>query len=209
VELVAGKAVKSGRKAKGAGYLRRAEILQAAEKLFVREGYQGATIRKIAQEVGLSSTALYMHFRDKSQMLLEICEATFAHLRDSNREIAALPIAPEQRVRRMLESYIQFALANPNAYLVAFERSLAPPDQTAVLSELGRQVEEPFKEALRELSASRPLRCSPEQATHVSWATCHGLVGLMVNHPEVEWPAAREEMIRITLDTLIAGLKAG
>jgi AcrR family transcriptional regulator len=180
VELVAGKAVKSGRKAKGAGYLRRAEILQAAEKLFVREGYQGATIRKIAQEVGLSSTALYMHFRDKSQMLLEICEATFAHLRDSNREIAALPIAPEQRVRRMLESYIQFALANPNAYLVAFE-----------------------------LSASTPLRCSPEEATHVGWATCHGLVGLMVNHPEVEWPAAREEMIRITLDTLIAGLKAG
>ena len=57
--------VKSARKPKGDGHLRRAEILRAAERIFVAEGYEGATIRKIADEVGVSSTCLYMHFRDK------------------------------------------------------------------------------------------------------------------------------------------------
>jgi AcrR family transcriptional regulator len=55
---------RSARKAKGDGHLRRAEILEAAERIFIAEGYDGATIRKIADEVGVSSTALYMHFQD-------------------------------------------------------------------------------------------------------------------------------------------------
>ena len=60
---------KTARKAKGDGHLRRAEILEAAERIFVAEGYEGATIRKIADEVGVSSTALYMHFPDKAAIL--------------------------------------------------------------------------------------------------------------------------------------------
>ena len=49
---------RSQRKPKGEGYARRAEILAVAERIFVEHGYEGATIRKIADEVGLSSTAL-------------------------------------------------------------------------------------------------------------------------------------------------------
>ena len=76
MSLVTSPPRRSARKAKGDGHLRRAEILEAAERIFVAEGYDGATIRKIADEVGVSSTALYMHFQDKGAILLEICEAT-------------------------------------------------------------------------------------------------------------------------------------
>src|SRR6201990_3081852 len=71
---------RSARKPKGDGHLRRAEILEAAERIFVAEGYEGATIRKIADEVGVSSTALYMHFRDKDEILLEICSGAMGRL---------------------------------------------------------------------------------------------------------------------------------
>lgn len=56
------------RKARGEGHERRAEILAAAQRLFVEYGYEGATIRKIADAVGLSSTALYLHFRKKDEI---------------------------------------------------------------------------------------------------------------------------------------------
>ena len=82
--LTAVQPVKSARKAKGDGHLRRAEILRAAEAIFVRDGYQGATIRKIADEVGVSSTALYMHFRDKDEILIEIAENAVGALLASN-----------------------------------------------------------------------------------------------------------------------------
>ena len=75
---------RSGRKAKGEGHSRRGEILSAAERIFVERGYEGATIRKIADEVGLSSTALYMHFADKGEILQEICRDAFGRLIAAN-----------------------------------------------------------------------------------------------------------------------------
>ena len=111
---------KSARKAKGDGHLRRAEILRAAERIFVAEGYEGATIRKIADEVGVSSTALYMHFRDKDQILLEICTVAMEQLAAINSEICARPVDSVSRVRMMLEAYVRFALDHPNAYRLVF-----------------------------------------------------------------------------------------
>src|SRR5205085_4713798 len=107
---------KTARKAKGDGHLRRAEILEAAERIFVAEGYEGATIRKIADEVGVSSTALYMHFQDKDQILLEICTEAMELLLSINSEVSAQPVDSVARVRLMLEAYVSFALQNPNAY---------------------------------------------------------------------------------------------
>ena len=96
---VASPARRSARKPKGDGHLRRAEILEAAERIFVAEGYEGATIRKIADEVGVSSTALYMHFQDKDGILLEICERTLRQLLVQNTEISGKPLDPVSRVK--------------------------------------------------------------------------------------------------------------
>ena len=56
---------RSARKPKGDGHLRRAEILAAAERIFVAEGYDGATIRKIAKAAKMSTGAVFAHFDDK------------------------------------------------------------------------------------------------------------------------------------------------
>jgi AcrR family transcriptional regulator len=73
---------------------RRAEILAAAERIFVEHGYEGATIRKIADEVGLSSTALYMHFSEKGEILHEICREAFEALMEANQVIIAETASP-------------------------------------------------------------------------------------------------------------------
>ena len=91
-------ASRTTRKPKGEGHSRRGEILAAAERIFVEHGYEGATIRKIADEVGLSSTALYMHFPDKGAILQEICRDAFARLIASNAAVADEAAPPEQRL---------------------------------------------------------------------------------------------------------------
>jgi len=206
VSVITESMIKTGRKAKGDGHLRRAEILQAAEKLFVEQGYQGATIRRIAQEVGLSSTALYMHFRDKNEILAEICGNTFAQLLAANLEIERLPLPPIERARKMLEAYVRFALDNPNAYLVVFERALeVEPDK---LSCLGEDVAAPFHAALEAYAETTPLRCSAEEATQICWAACHGMVSLMINNSRIEWAGGREALVSGMIDTLVSGLRA-
>jgi AcrR family transcriptional regulator len=199
---------RSARKAKGDGHLRRAEILEAAERIFVAEGYEGATIRKIADEVGVSSTALYMHFPDKSAILHEICERTFVVLLERNRDIASKPIEAVTRVKMMLEAYMRWGIEHPNAYQLVF--SVPPPASATwgddAAADLSGQCYDIFAGVVREIAADGRLRTGTgDSAAQALWMCCHGVVALLAARPNFAW-AEREELIRVTLDGLINGL---
>src|ERR1700761_2444685 len=114
------KTPKSARKARGFGHQRRLEILAAAERIFVTDGYEGATIRKIADEVGVSPTALYMHFPDKRAMLMEIGGTALVRLTSEAALIAAEPVDAADRVRRILGAHMAFGLKKKIAYRIIF-----------------------------------------------------------------------------------------
>lgn len=198
---------KTARKAKGDGHLRRAEILEAAERIFVAEGYEGATIRKIADEVGVSSTALYMHFPDKGAILAEICEGTFRNLLARNSEIAGRPLDPAVRTRMMLEAYMRWGLEHPNAYqLVYCSRGPSPTPLPDNVNEVSRQCYDTFAGVVREVAASGRLRTGDgSSAAQALWMACHGVVALMTSRPNFDW-ADREELMRVTLDGMLHGL---
>ena len=205
------KPLKSARKPKGDGHMRRGEILQAAERIFVAEGYQGATIRKIADEVGVSSTALYMHFRDKDEILLEIADESIERLLSINSEISARPIDAVVRVRLMLDAYMAFALDNPNAYQLVFcgsDGALTHAKEAALTAtqNLGERCFDKFIDAVREIAASGRLRTgSAESAAQTLWAACHGLVALLITKPEFKWES-QTELRAVMLDGLLHGL---
>jgi AcrR family transcriptional regulator len=201
---------RSARKAKGDGHLRRAEILEAAERIFVAHGYEAATIRKIADEVGVSSTALYMHFADKDQILLEICTGAMAELLACNRQISAMPVDAVTRVRMMLEAYITFALQHPNAYRLVFSGSpgMDTLRQQHATMQLGTECLDRFASVVREVAAQGRLRTGDPRTVHqVLWAACHGMVTLMLTKPDFDW-ASPQELTDVMLDGLFHGLIA-
>jgi AcrR family transcriptional regulator len=53
---------------------RRREILAAARRAFARHGYEGATVRRLEEETGLSRGAIFHHFRDKDSLFLAVAE---------------------------------------------------------------------------------------------------------------------------------------
>lgn len=53
---------------------RRREILAAARSCFARYGYEGATVRRLEDETGLSRGAIFHHFRDKESLFLAVAE---------------------------------------------------------------------------------------------------------------------------------------
>ena len=199
---------KTARKAKGDGHLRRAEILEAAERIFVAEGYDGATIRKIADEVGVSSTALYMHFADKACILHEIVEGVLSQLLARNTEIAAKPLDPVVRTRMMLDAYMHWGLEHANAYQLVYcaqshETADPSPERT---SDLSKQCYEAFSGVVREIAALGRLRTGTgDSAAQALWMACHGVVALLISRPNFEW-ADREELMQVTLDGLLNGL---
>ena len=53
---------------------RRGAILTAARRAFARHGYEGATVRVLEAETGLSRGAIFHHFRDKEALFLALAE---------------------------------------------------------------------------------------------------------------------------------------
>jgi AcrR family transcriptional regulator len=211
VTIVLAPSEKSARKAKGDGHLRRAEILSAAERIFIAQGYEGATIRKIADEVGVSSTALYMHFHDKDQILLEICDRAMSELLAINLRISTRPGDPVARVRDMLEAYMRFALDNPNAYRLMFcaaSMANSPRRRDATL-QLGDRCFEKFSGVVGEIAAHGRLRTGDVQTvTQTLWAACHGLISLRIAKPDFEWSPVDAAM-DVMLEGLLFGLVSG
>ena len=191
--LVLNRSTRSARKPKGGGHERRGEILAAATRIFNSDGYDGATIRRIADEVGLSSTALYMHFRDKDEILVEICQGAMEQLLTLAAQIAAQDKPPADRARDMIEAYIRFGLDNPSTYRLVFcshGRHLSPESQAPV-EMLGDRCFQKLHNVVAEIADQGRLK-SPGAlvATQVLWSAGHGLVSLMITQPDRQWAPA-------------------
>src|SRR3954471_8176270 len=53
---------------------RRREILTGGRPCFARHGYEGATFRRLEEEIGHSRGAIFHHFRDKESLFLAVAE---------------------------------------------------------------------------------------------------------------------------------------
>jgi AcrR family transcriptional regulator len=198
------------RKRRGEGHTRRDEILTAAKELFIREGYEATTIRRIADVVGVSAPALYLYFRDKEAIMLALCDQTFGLLIEQMEELAKLGLPPIERLRRCGEAYVRFALANPREYWLTFMSGNTPKQiksqgghKAPVVdpSQPGTAGAVAFQKLIalfRDIEAAgMQLHYPVETAAELVWMGLHGLAAALINNPEFPWTKR---------DTLIAGM---
>lgn len=210
-------ALPGGRKRRGEGYTRRDEILLAAKELFLEEGYDSTTIRKIADRVGISAPALYLYFRDKEALLLALCDQTFGHLLDDIRAIETNVVDRLERVRRFGEAYAHFGLSHPGEYRLIFLGANVPeavrkighrapiddPDRPGVG---GAIVFQRLVAILVELQASgTELNYPPDTCAELCWMGMHGLVAALILKPDFPW-SDRELLIKGMLDMVVNGI---
>ena len=199
---------RSGRKPKGEGYLRRAEILKVAQQIFVLEGYERSTIRKIAEQVGVSTTTLYMHFPDKDAIMLEISRDGLRELENIHDDFARRIADPVERLRLMMVAYVEFGRKNANLYELLFclsDRTLGPETQRAA-AEMGEGCFNRFTDTVSEIAEQGRLRSDDVAANlQAIWTSCHGLTHMLNNNPNFPW-APQDELIHLLANALVAGL---
>jgi AcrR family transcriptional regulator len=205
------------RKKRGEGHTRRDEILSAAKALFLHEGYQATTIRRIADAVGVSAPALYLYFKDKEAIMLALCDQTFGFLLEDMAAIGKQGLAPLDRLRRCGEAYIRFALGNPQEYWLTFLSGNLPRDVKHRASE-GQSID-PGKPGaggtiafgrlvsiFHEIEAAETkLFYTAETSAELVWMGLHGLVAAMINTPGLE-KERQDELIVGMLDMVIRGV---
>jgi AcrR family transcriptional regulator len=205
----------SQRKARGLGHERRAEILAAAKALFLAEGFETVTTRKLARHAGLSQTGLYLYFDSKEDILDALVHETLYELGRQLRKVAAdTPLGPEL-LPALCRAYIAFGLEHPDEYQLAFMVSHA--HKAGRVRDLSRSFEEQppglqcfliFHEQIVRLREAGLLREDDALvATQTAWFGVHGLVSLLIARPHFPW-AERQRLIDSLLETLSRGLQA-
>jgi TetR/AcrR family transcriptional regulator len=94
---------------------RRDEIIQAALRVFAREGYHKASIKQIGKEAGLKSPSLiYHYFKDKEELLYAITSSLTPVFDMASNAEALLDLPPETVLTMMARGFFT-AFNNPNA----------------------------------------------------------------------------------------------
>ncbi len=198
-----------GRKARGFGHERRAEILTAAERVFVTHGYAGATIRRIAEDVGVSPTALYMHFPDKHSMLMELGAGALDRMIDGASAIFDGPGDARDKVKAVLTAHIRFGLKNKTAYQLVFtEGARDIVKDTGATREKAGQYYRILPTLIGQLAKQgRVPKGSVHGVSQTLWCGVHGLVTYLINMPGFGWVEV-DELVGLMVNGLVDGLIA-
>jgi AcrR family transcriptional regulator len=186
----------------------RQEIMDAAREMFVAEGYGQVSMRKIADKIGYSATTIYLYFRDKNDLLHQICEQTFARLAQNIKAIYQLSDNPLEKLRSGLREYIHFGLKHPSQYEIVFITPLPVNIESEFEETNGKVAFDTLRTVITECISANLLKHNDvELISQTLWAGIHGVTALLIQHtgfPFVE----RERLIDSVIDTLIVGIKA-
>lgn len=166
----------------------RRKIVDAARVLFVEEGYEAVSMRKIAEAIEYSPAAVYVHFRDKEDLIREMCYADFERFDGEALRLGGIA-DPVERIRQIGRGYVEFGLANPHHYRLMF---MTPPPAVALKMDEAKKAEvhDPsksgyglLKQAVREAVAGGRFRAEysdADLAAQMLWAGVHGVTSLVI-----------------------------
>jgi AcrR family transcriptional regulator len=190
----------------------RTRIMDAARRMIVQQGCEALSMRKLAEAIEYSPTAIYDYFKDKDALIQEICRTDFARLASMSREMLAIE-DPIERIRQTGYGYIRFAVEHPEHYRLMFMTPHKPGPAPEDLEHKGDPEQDGYaalKMAIEEAMTQkrfRPHLTSVELIAQVFWAAVHGVASLQITHDDcwVEWTPL-EDRIRTTVDAVIDGL---
>jgi AcrR family transcriptional regulator len=191
----------------------RQQILDAARDLLVREGYDHLSMRRVADRIDYSPTAIYLHFKDKQDLVFSLCDETFARLVRELETLEADYPDPLVRLRKGMERYIAFGLKNPQHYVPAF----ILPHPEALDSMRQAEIVSADSNALRALGtlrntiadcvrAKRIRRVDPDITARAFWTALHGITSALIVHRDFPW-GDEDKVVRTLLDALVDGVK--
>ncbi|MCC6132703.1 MAG: TetR/AcrR family transcriptional regulator [Acidobacteria bacterium] len=191
----------------------RTRILDAARELFIRDGYEAVTMRRIAEAIEYSPTTIYLHFKDKDALIRELCRTDFALFGAAFRQ-AGEERDPIERIRKSGHAYIRFGVEHPNHYRLLF---MTPSQMSATEHEEFHQKEPELdayaflKQAVEEALAAGRFRqelTDSDLISQVLWAGVHGVVALHITMGVSGFPGWRplEEIAGAVIDNQLLGL---
>jgi len=190
----------------------RETILAAARRIFLQDGFEGLTMRKIAEAIEYSPGTLYLYFESREQIAMQLVREGFEALGAALRPTVAIADSIE-RLHALAIAFIDYALNNTETYKLmlmedakyVYAAFVPTGDETEI--EAGEQAFAILRDAVTAALADGTLRpIDPTFAAQAFWAGMHGAIALHVTCTDtIEDPRA---VALLVADSMVAGLRA-
>lgn len=156
-------------------------ILKTAMRLFLEEGFEKVTIRRIAEEIEYSPATIYLYFVDKDEILFALHEQGFEELHKRQQTVLSVK-DPLERLRRHGQVYVAFALDQSEYYdLMFIMRSPVRKFREGEEWTAGRRSYELLRKNVGECIESGYLpQGDLDVAAFSIWSLVHGIVSLII-----------------------------
>ncbi|MCW8878956.1 MAG: TetR/AcrR family transcriptional regulator [Kangiellaceae bacterium] len=191
----------------------RDNIIEIARDLFVNEGYENTSMRKIAAQAGFAPTKIYYYFENKKAILRhfwnDISEDLWAYCQPPEEILGGDPL---EVIRYLMNRNVRYWLNNPKSY----QLGIATQDFKAENSENfnvytapgTRQYIEVMHEAVQRCIDNGTFRIKDMlMASQVIGVSVYGIYGAFYSLPTVEWQD-REQLINNAIENTLLGLRA-
>jgi AcrR family transcriptional regulator len=191
----------------------RRKIMDAARRLFLDHGIDNTSMRKIADAIEYSPTAIYQYFADKDSLLREICRQDFASLHEAESSIGEIP-DPCERIWQIGMAYMRFGVAHPEQYRLMFmtKHAVDPtPEEMQRMSDptcdAYALLEQSVRQAMQQ-QRFKPAYADLDLICQTLWAAVHGAVALEITMKDDKWLhlAPFEQRAKTILDVVLDGM---
>jgi AcrR family transcriptional regulator len=192
---------------------KRTAILDAARELFLERGVEAVTLREVAQRIEYSTTAIYVHFKDKQDLIEQMVREDFGKFAGALLAMKDIP-DPLERLVELGNAYLGFALSMPRHYTLLF---LTPAteafDSSRPDDDAGIAGFDLLRGTIEQCIAQKLFRPEYTDANGLAlgiWSLVHGLVSLLItkgDHPHFQW-AKPDELLRLATEPMLRGLMA-
>lgn len=180
-------------------------ILGAALHLFLEKGYDGVSIRNIAEAIEYSPATIYLYYKDKSEIFFALQFEAAAVKRD--HLLPAVQVEnPWERLIEFGRRYIDFGMKHPDLYdLLFITRSPMESIENQECWKLGIATHSFFVETVQDCVNARYFKSTDtETIAYTLWCHAHGLVSLFVRERMRMYPEEkRPELARKSFDMIV------
>ena len=183
----------------------RKAIQEAVVNLVTRTGTRKVTMDQVAAEAGMSKGCLYIHFRNKKELLESVKTASFKPLVDQVQEILKGSLAPNQKIESIV--YQLFSYFDENRGLFRFlleEREIAQSQAMRQKNSRYRNFVERIAKVLDDGVATGMFRHMDSKK--VASIFIEAMIAMTARRLLEESPGSLDEDVRLLIQVLFQGI---
>jgi len=185
---------------------KRQSIQEAVIRLMCREGLQSVTMERVAQEVGIAKGTVYLHYRDKQELLESVKVTSLEPLMTKVREICRGKAAPDRKLEAFALRYLSYFDEKRDLFrILLYEREVTRVHGSRYQSDRYRNLLRDVTGVIKEGIDAGVFR--EGEPDHIAAMFVEAVIALVNQRLLTEHPVPVEDDARLVYDIFLGGLR--